>query len=59
MENFLIFSGTLAMLVGLLAVIEGNLHCFGLTQRKKGSSSSPCGVLRSVPVTRLWRVLWR
>ena len=38
MENFLIFSGILAMLVGLLAVIEGNLHCFGLTRRKKGSS---------------------
>jgi hypothetical protein len=58
MENFLIFSGTLAMLVGFLAVIEGNLHCFGLRRRKKGYSS-PRGVLRSVPVVRLLRVLWR
>jgi hypothetical protein len=58
MENFLIFSGALAMLVGLLAVIEGNLHCFGLTRRRR-SSSSPRGVLRSVPIVRLLRVLWR
>ena len=58
MENFLIFSGTLAMLVGLLAVIEGNLHCFGLTRRKKGSAS-PRGVLRRVPVVQLLRGLWR
>jgi hypothetical protein len=58
MENFLIFSGTLAMLVGLLAVIEGNLHCFGLTRRRR-SPSSPRGVLRSISVTRLLRVLWR
>jgi hypothetical protein len=59
MENFLIFSGTLAMLVGVLAIIEGNLHCFGLTRRQKSSPSSPRGVLRSVPVMRLLRVLWR
>jgi hypothetical protein len=58
MENFLIFSGALAMLVGLLAVNEGNLHCFGLTRRKK-ASSSPRGVLQSVSVVRLLRVLWR
>jgi hypothetical protein len=58
MENFLIFSGTLAMLVGLLAVIEGNLHYFGLTRRKQGSSS-PRRMLRSVAVVRLLRLLWR
>ena len=58
MENFLIFSGTLAMLVGLLAVVEGNMHRFGLTRRKKGSSPLH-GALRSVPVVRLLRVLWR
>jgi hypothetical protein len=59
MENFLIFSGILAMLVGLLAVIEGNLHCFGLTRRKKGSSWSPHGILQSPPVMRLLRGWWR
>jgi hypothetical protein len=58
MESFLIFSGILAMLVGLLAVIEGNLHCFGLMRRKRGSSFSHRG-LGSVPVVRLLRVLWR
>jgi hypothetical protein len=58
MENFLIFSGALATLVGLLAVIEGNVHCFGLTRRKKGVSSQ-CGMLRSIPVVRLLWVLRR
>ena len=58
MENFLIFSGTLAMLVGLLAVIEGNLHCFGVARRRR-SSSSPRGLPRSMPIVRLLRVLWR
>jgi len=35
-KAFLIFSGTLAMLIGLVAMIEGNLHCLGLLRRKKG-----------------------
>jgi hypothetical protein len=29
------FSGTLAIIVGLAAVIEGNLHCFSLIRRKR------------------------
>ena len=33
---FLIFSGVLAMLVGVVAMIEGNLHCLGFLRRKKG-----------------------
>jgi hypothetical protein len=32
----LFFSGALAMLIGLLAMIEGNLYCLGLLRRKKG-----------------------
>jgi len=35
-KGFLIFSGTLAMLIGLVAMIEGNLNCLGLLRRKKG-----------------------
>ena len=35
-KGFLIFSGTLAMLVGLVAMIEGHLHCLGFLRRKKG-----------------------
>jgi hypothetical protein len=36
-EGFLILSGALAMLVGLLAMIEGHLHCLGgILRRKKG-----------------------
>jgi hypothetical protein len=35
-ESFLFFVGALAMIVGLLAMIEGHLHCFGILQRKKG-----------------------
>jgi hypothetical protein len=35
MESFLIFSGTLAIIVGLIAVIEGNLGCLGSMLRKK------------------------
>jgi hypothetical protein len=34
-EGFLIFSGALAMIVGLVAMIEGNLRCFGSMRRKK------------------------
>jgi hypothetical protein len=35
MESFLIFSGILATLVGLVAVIEGNLQCLGIMRRIK------------------------
>jgi hypothetical protein len=35
MQSFLIFSGVLATLVGLAAVIEGNLQCFGIIRRVK------------------------
>jgi hypothetical protein len=35
-KGFLIFSGALALLVGLVAMIEGNLRCFGFLRRKKG-----------------------
>jgi hypothetical protein len=35
-NGFLFFSGALALLIGLVAMIEGNLHCLGLLQRKKG-----------------------
>ena len=35
MEGFLICSGTLAIIVGLLAVIEGTLGCLGSMWRKK------------------------
>jgi hypothetical protein len=35
-KGFLFFSGALAMLIGLVAMIEGNLHCLGLLGRKKG-----------------------
>jgi hypothetical protein len=35
MEGFLICSGTLAIIVGLLAVIEGTLGCFGSMWHKK------------------------
>jgi hypothetical protein len=36
MESFLILAGALTMTVGLLALIEGNLHCLGILRRKKG-----------------------
>jgi hypothetical protein len=36
MEGFLILAGALTMIVGLLAMIEGNLHCLGILRRKKG-----------------------
>ena len=35
-EGFLILTGVLLMLIGLVAMIEGNLHCLGILQRKKG-----------------------
>ena len=35
MEGFLIFSGTVAVIVGLAAVVEGNLGCLGIMRRKK------------------------
>jgi hypothetical protein len=35
-EGFLILAGVLLILVGLVAMIEGNLHCLGILQRKKG-----------------------
>jgi hypothetical protein len=35
MQSFLIFSGVLATLVGLAAVIEGNLQCLGIIRRVK------------------------
>jgi hypothetical protein len=35
-KGFLIFSGALAMLVGLVAMLVGNLHFLGFLRRKKG-----------------------
>jgi hypothetical protein len=35
MEGFLIVSGTVAIIVGLAAVVEGNLGCLGIMRRKK------------------------
>ena len=35
MEGFLIYSGTVAIIVGLAAVVEGNLGCIGIMRRKK------------------------
>jgi hypothetical protein len=43
MENFLIFSGALAMIAGLLAVIEGHLNCFASMRRKKGAHAYRLG----------------
>jgi hypothetical protein len=40
MEGVLIFSGTLAIIVGLAALIEGNLGYLGVLWRKKGVISS-------------------
>jgi hypothetical protein len=34
-EGFLILTGVLLMLIGLVAMIEGNLHCLGIILRKK------------------------
>jgi hypothetical protein len=59
MGNFLIFSGALAMTVGLLAIIEGNLHCFGIVHRKKGIPWSPRLTPRGAFAMRFLRVLWR
>jgi hypothetical protein len=36
MESLLILAGALTMIVGLLAMIEGNWHCLGILRRKKG-----------------------
>jgi hypothetical protein len=35
MEGFLLCSGSLALLVGLIALVEGNLYRFGLGRRRK------------------------
>jgi uncharacterized membrane protein YkgB len=35
-KGFLIFSGALALLVGLVAMLAGNLHFLGFLRRKKG-----------------------
>jgi hypothetical protein len=35
-KGFLIFAGALAMLIGLVAMLEGNIHCLGFLRRKKG-----------------------
>jgi hypothetical protein len=40
MAGFLIFSGTLAIIVGLVAVIEGNLGCLGIMRHRKDQLSS-------------------
>ena len=34
-ESFLILTGVLLMLIGLVAMIEGNLRCFSIVLRKK------------------------
>jgi hypothetical protein len=36
MESVLILVGALTIIGGLLAMIEGNLHCLGVLWRKKG-----------------------
>ncbi|MGH8068876.1 MAG: hypothetical protein ACRERE_27315 [Candidatus Entotheonellia bacterium] len=41
MEGFLIFSGTVAIIVGLAAVVEGNLGCLGIMRHKKDQLWSP------------------
>jgi hypothetical protein len=41
MEGFLLCSAALASLVGLIALIEGNLYRFGLGRRRKNHSSMP------------------
>jgi hypothetical protein len=40
-EGVLIFSGTVAIIIGLAAVIEGNLGCIGIMRRKKEPLWSP------------------
>jgi hypothetical protein len=35
MEGVLLFTGALACLVGLLALIEGRFNCLGFGRRKK------------------------
>ena len=37
MEGFLIFAGSLFLLMGLVALIEGNLHLLGSGRHKKAS----------------------
>jgi hypothetical protein len=40
MAGFLIFTGTLALIVGLAAVIAGNLQRFGIIRPKKNAPPS-------------------
>jgi hypothetical protein len=35
MEGFLLVMGALALLVGLVALIEGRFRCLGVAKRKK------------------------
>jgi hypothetical protein len=41
MTGVLILSGTVALIVGLAAVIAGNLQRFGIMRRSKNEPSSP------------------
>jgi hypothetical protein len=41
MAGFLIFSGTVALIIGLAAVIAGNLQRFGIIRPKKNAPWSP------------------
>jgi hypothetical protein len=59
MEHVLIFSGALAMIIGLLAVIEGHLGCLAHLRRKKGAPWSPRQGLWSAVTLRNLLVWWR
>jgi hypothetical protein len=39
MEGFLFYSGSLALLLGCLALIAGNLYRFNFSRRRKGHPS--------------------
>jgi hypothetical protein len=39
MEGFLFYSGSLALILGCVALIEGNLYRFNFSRRRKGHPS--------------------
>lgn len=59
MEHFLIFSGALAMIVGLLAVIEGHLGCLAYMRRKKELPGATRRTRWGTSALKYWRILWR
>lgn len=58
MEHFLIFSGALAMIVGLLAVIEGHLGCLGHMRRKKDLPKALRRTHWGTSALKYLRILW-